>query len=166
MTVLLALALAVVELPRKAPLEQHPGIEVTAGTVEGSGGQRLRTIVTAPPGSGRLAGVFVVGWLSCDSVELTANPRGANRLLQDLVRKSGALVFRVDKPGVGDSEGDCARTDFVTELEGYRRAFAAFRQQTRVDPARVLLLGISNGGGFAPLVAGDAPVAAYVSVGG
>jgi len=166
MTVLLALALAVVELPRKAPLEQHPGIEVTAGTVEGSGGQRLRTIVTAPPGSGRLAGVFVVGWLSCDSVELTGNPRGANRLLLDVVRNSGALVFRVDKPGVGDSEGDCSRTDFVAELEGYRRAFAVFRQHSRVDPARVLLLGISNGGGFAPLVAGDAPVSAYVSVGG
>ena len=166
MTALLALALAVVELPRKAPLEQHPGIEVVAGTVEGPGGLRLRTLVTAPPGSGRLAGVFVVGWLSCDSVELTGNPRGANRLLLDVVRNSGALVFRVDKPGVGDSEGDCSRTDFVTELEGYRRAFAVFRQHSRVDPARVLLLGISNGGGFAPLVAGDAPVSAYVSVGG
>src|SRR5262249_911837 len=71
-----------------------------------------------------------------------------------------------DKPGVGDSEGDCARTDFVTELEGYRRAFAVFRQHPRVDPARVVLVGISNGGGFAPLVAGEAPVAAYVSVGG
>jgi pimeloyl-ACP methyl ester carboxylesterase len=166
MTALLALALAVADIPRKAPLEQHPGIEVVAGTVEGPGGLRLRTLVTAPPGSGRLAGVFVVGWLSCDSVELTANPRGANHLLQDVVRKSGALVFRVDKPGVGDSEGDCARTDFVTELEGYRRAFAVFRQHPRVDPARVVLLGISNGGGFAPLVAGDAPVSAYVSVGG
>src|SRR6267378_3662590 len=56
MTALLALALAVVELPRKAPLEQHPGIEVVAGTVEGPGGLRLRTLVTAPPGSGSTPG--------------------------------------------------------------------------------------------------------------
>jgi len=105
MTVLLALALAVVELPRKAPLEQHPGIEVTAGTVEGSGGQRLRTIVTAPPGSAGWLGSSSSAGFSCDSVELTANPRGANRLLQDLVRKSGALVFRVDKPGWGIARG-------------------------------------------------------------
>src|SRR5438128_6885376 len=97
---------------------------------------------------------------------LIFTPRGVNRLIQDVVRKSGGLVFRVDKPGAGDSEGDCAKTDLATELEGYRRAFAAFRKHPRVDPARVVLLGISNGGGFAPLVAGDAPVAAYVSVGG
>jgi pimeloyl-ACP methyl ester carboxylesterase len=166
MTAFLALALAAAELPRTAPLEQHPGIETVAGTVEGPGGLRLRTLTTAPPGSNRLAAVFVVGWLSCDSVELGPAPRGVNRLVEDVVRKSGALVYRLDKPGVGDSEGDCARTDFATELEGYRRAFTAFRKHPRVDPARVILLGISNGGGFAPLVAGDSPVAAYVSVGG
>jgi pimeloyl-ACP methyl ester carboxylesterase len=167
MTAFLILAVAAVaELPRTKPLEQHPGIEITAGAVEAPGGQRLRTFTTAPPGAGKLLSVFVVGWLSCDSVELTGTPRGVNRLIQDVVRKSGGLVFRVDKPGVGDSEGDCAKTDFATELDGYRRAFAAFRQHPRVDSARVVLLGISNGGGFAPLVAGAAPVAAYVSVGG
>ena len=162
----LAFALAVADLPRKAPLEQHAGIEVSAGTLEGPRGLRLRTLTTAPPGTGRLAGVFVVGWLSCDSVELKPNPRGADRLIEDVVRKSGALVFRMDKPGVGDSEGDCAHTDFETELEAYRRAFEVFRKLPRVDPSRIAVLGISNGGGFSPLVAGEVPVTAYVSVGG
>jgi len=166
MTAVLIVVLAAAELPRTKPLEQHPGIETVAGTVEGPGGLRLRSIVTIPRAAGRLPAVFVVGWLSCDSVELNDNPRGVNRLIADVVRKSGALVYRVDKPGVGESEGDCGKTDFVTELEGYRRAFALLRQHLRVDPARIVLLGISNGGGFAPLVAGDAPVAAYVSVGG
>ncbi len=162
----LALALAVAELPRNTPLERHPGIAISAGTVEGPGGLRLRTFTTAPPGKGKLAAVFVVGWLSCDSVELSDSPRGVDRLVQDVIRKSGALVFRIDKPGAGDSEGDCAKTDFETELDAYRRAFETFRNDPRVDPARVALLGISNGGGFSPLVAGDVPVAAYVSVDG
>lgn len=166
MILLIALVVAAADLPKKTPLESHPGIETVAGSVEGPGGLRLRTITTAPPGAGRLAAVFVVGWLSCDSVELHADPRGVDRLVQDVVRKSHALVFRVDKPGVGDSEGDCARTDFTTELEGYRRAFAQFRQHPRVDPSRIVLFGISNGGGFAPLVTGGSPAAAYVSVGG
>jgi pimeloyl-ACP methyl ester carboxylesterase len=108
----------------------------------------------------------VVGWLSCDSIELGPDPRGVERLVQDVVRKSSALVFRMDKPGVGDSEGDCARTDFDTELDAYRRAFEAFRRHPRVDPARIALFGISNGGGFAPLVAGDTKVAAYLSIDG
>jgi pimeloyl-ACP methyl ester carboxylesterase len=166
MTFLVALILAAADLTKKTPLEQHPGIETTAGVVQGPGGLRLRTITTAPPGTGRLAAVFVVGWLSCDSVELRESPRGVDRVVQDVVRKSNALVFRVDKPGVGDSEGDCARTDFDTELEGYRRAFAQFQQHPRVDRSRIMLLGISNGGGFAPLVANGTPVAAYVSIGG
>jgi pimeloyl-ACP methyl ester carboxylesterase len=166
MIAIAAVALAVADLPRKAPLEQHPGIEVVAGTVEGPGGLRLRTLTTVPPGNGRRAGVFVVGWLSCDSVELSKAPRGVERLVQDVIRTSGAIVFRVDKPGVGESEGDCAKTDFEAELEGYRRAFDAFRRDPRVDPGRIAMLGISNGGGFSPLVARDAPVAAYVSVGG
>jgi pimeloyl-ACP methyl ester carboxylesterase len=166
---LCASAAGAAPLPRRAgtPLEQHPGIDVEMGSVEGTGGVRQRTIVTAPKGAGKLPGIFVVGWLSCDSVEqLSPNPRGADRLLLDLVRKSGALVMRIDKPGVGDSEGDCAKTDFEVELEGYRRAFAAFLQHPRLDASRLAVIGISNGGGFAPLVAGDAPVSRYVTVGG
>jgi len=31
-----------------------------------------------------------------------------------------------------------------------------------IDPRRVYMLGFSNGGGFAPLVAGDAPVRGYM----
>jgi hypothetical protein len=61
MTAILFLALAAAELPLKAPLQQHPGIETVAGTVGGPSG-RLRTFITAPTGQGRLAGVFVVGW--------------------------------------------------------------------------------------------------------
>jgi pimeloyl-ACP methyl ester carboxylesterase len=166
MILVLATVLAVAELPQKKALERHPGIETTAGTVEGPRGLQLRTYTTAPPGGTRLPGIFVVGWLSCDSVAIRDNPRGVDRLVQDVVRTSGALVFRVDKPGVGDSQGDCARTDFATELDGYRRAFAVFRTHPRLDPRRIVLLGISNGGGFSPLVAQDAAAAGYVSVGG
>ena len=75
-TIAILMLAAAAELPRTKPLEQHPGIETVAGTVEGAGGGRLRTIVTAPPGTGKLLSVFVVGWLSCDSVELTGTAFG------------------------------------------------------------------------------------------
>jgi pimeloyl-ACP methyl ester carboxylesterase len=162
--------------------QQYRNVEVALAAVSDARGERLRTLVTVPRAKegrsgtssaasaakgGKLPAIFVVGWLSCDSVELKAGARdGVSRLLLQVIEESGALVMRVDKPGVGESEGNCAETDFDTELSGYRAAFAALRAHPRVDTARIVMLGISNGGGFSPLVADSTRVAGYVSVGG
>jgi pimeloyl-ACP methyl ester carboxylesterase len=79
-------------------------------------------------------------------------------------------LFRVDKPGVGDSEGVCEETDFNSELAGYRAAFHALQKYEFIDTNRVYILGISNGGGFAPLIpeseGEQQQVRGYISVGG
>lgn len=151
------------------PLERIEGLEVVYGSVVSEKGHRVRTIRTRPEGAaGRRPGLFLVGWLSCDSVE---SPLGASdgfaRLLRDVMTRSGYVVLRMDKPGVGDSGGPaCADTDFETELAAYRAAFRAFATSPEVDPGRIVVMGMSNGGGFAPLVVGDAPVAGFVVSGG
>jgi pimeloyl-ACP methyl ester carboxylesterase len=148
--------LAAEQLPRRAqaPLEQFGNADLELGMVQDARGQRLRTLITIPRAKGKLAAVFVAGWLSCDSTEVRPNAKdGVSRLLRQLIEESGAVVMRLDKQGVGDSEGNCRETDFNTELSGYRAAFAALKAHARVDNARIVMLGISNGGGFAPLVA-------------
>ena len=87
-------------------------------------------------------------------------------VLQSIARVPGFATVRMDKSGVGDSEGDCAATDFVTELDDYRRAFRQIRESAWVDASRIFLFGMSNGGGFAPLVAEGAPIKGYVVDGG
>src|SRR5437899_8484689 len=76
----------------------------------------------------------------------------------------------MDKQGVGDSEGDCAETDLESELTAYRAAFRAVKNYDFIDANRIFILGISNGGGFAPLVpesdAEQAQVRGYISIGG
>src|SRR5207247_8983549 len=69
-----------------------------------------------------------------------------------LAQLPGFCLFRVDKQGVGDSEGDCAANDFESELAGYRAAFRTLKKYDFIDANRVYMLGISNGGGIAPLV--------------
>jgi pimeloyl-ACP methyl ester carboxylesterase len=109
----------------------------------------------------------VVGWLSCDSVEAPPGTADATQLvMQSIARLSGFATIRMDKPGVGDSEGDCAATDFVTELDDYRRALREITGYAFVDTSRIFLFGISNGGGFAPLVSGDFAIRGYVVDGG
>jgi pimeloyl-ACP methyl ester carboxylesterase len=162
------------ELPRKtkAPRESYPNVDVIYDSVMSPDGKRLRTIITKPRNAkGKLPVIFVAGWLSCDSVEAPAGTKDASGLVfQGLARLPHFALFRVDKQGVGDSEGVCAETDFESELGGYRAAFRALKNYDFIDTNRVFILGISNGGGFAPLVpesqAEQQQVRGYISVGG
>src|SRR5437588_12129591 len=162
------------ELPRKAkrPRESYPNVDVIYDSVTSPGGKRLRTIITKPRNAkGKLPVIFVAGWLSCDSVEAPAETKDESGLIfRGLAQMPGFVLFRMDKQGVGDSEGVCGETDFDSELAGYRAAFRALKHYDFIDTRRVYILGISNSGGFAPLVpetdAEQAQVRGYVSVGG
>jgi pimeloyl-ACP methyl ester carboxylesterase len=162
------------ELPRKskAPRETYPNVDVIYDFVTAPDGKRLRTIITKPRNAkGRLPVIFVAGWLSCDSVEAPAETKDESGLVfRGLAQMPGFALFRMDKQGVGDSEGVCGETDFRSELGGYRAAFRALKNYDFIDANRVYMLGVSNGGGFAPLVPESdderAEVRGYISVGG
>jgi pimeloyl-ACP methyl ester carboxylesterase len=145
--------------------EQIPNAEALTTIINSPAGYPLAVFVTRPKGShGKLPVIFEVAWLSCDSV---AQPKGVEdgftQLVWDLAGRSGFATFRVDKPGVGESGGPkCGDLDWATELAAYRAAFAAVRNFDFLDTSRVYMLGFSNGGGVAPLVAGDAPVRGYL----
>ena len=162
------------DLPRKAktPPETYPNVDVIYDSVTTPRGERLRTIITKPHDApGKLPVIFVAGWLSCDSVEAPRGTKDATGIVfQGLAQLPGFSLFRVDKQGVGDSEGNCAENDFESELAGYRAAFRALKNYNFIDTNQVYILGISNGGGFAPLVpetdAEKDQVRGYVAVGG
>src|SRR5438046_8247109 len=125
------------ELPRKVktPRESYPNIDVIYDSVTAPDGKRLRTIITKPRNAkGKLPVIFVAGWLSCDSVEAPAGTKDASGLVfQSLARLPQFTLFRLDKQGVGDSEGVCAETDFESELGGYRAAFAGLTHYDFID---------------------------------
>src|SRR5437588_7655832 len=162
------------ELPREtnAPRETYPKFDVIYDFVTAPDGKRLRTIITRPrDAKGKLPVVVVAGWLSCDSVEAPADTKDESGLVfRGLAQLQEFALFRMDKQGVGDSEGDCAETDFESELTAYRAAFRAVKNYDFIDANRIFILGISNGGGFAPLVpesdAEQAQVRGYISIGG
>ena len=126
----------------------------------------LRAVVSSPDAPGRKPALLVVGWLSCDSVNANDPADGFIRFLDAIAQRSNFVMMRVDKPGLGGSDGDCAETDFLTELEGYRIAWRQLAARADVDPHRIFILGLSNGGGFAPLVPSEPPAAGFVSIGG
>jgi pimeloyl-ACP methyl ester carboxylesterase len=170
------------DLPRKAktPRESYPNADVIFDSVTTPHGERLRTIITKPHHTtGKLPVIFVAGWLSCDSVEAPPDKDpgpgvvrhdATGLAFRDLAQLPGFSLFRVDKQGVGDSEGNCAENDFESELAGYRAAFHMLKNYDFIDTNQIYILGISNGGGFPPLIpeseAEQAQVRGYVVVGG
>jgi pimeloyl-ACP methyl ester carboxylesterase len=162
------------DLPRKVKTsrESYPNVDVIYDSVTAPDGKHLRTIITKPRNvKGKLPVIFVAGWLSCDSVEAPADTKDESGLVfRGLAQLPEFALFRVDKEGVGDSEGVCAENDFDSELAGYRAAFRALKNYDFIDAKKIYILGISNGGGFAPLVpeteAEQQQVRGYISVGG
>jgi len=130
-------------------------------------GEKLRTFVTRPNHfTGKVPAIFFVGWLSCDTMESPdpAPNDGFGILLRRLIDESGYATVRMDKPGVGESQGDCAKADFQSEMTGWQAAFDSISKYDFVDLDRVFVVGLSNGGGFSPLAArGGHPVRGFVS---
>jgi pimeloyl-ACP methyl ester carboxylesterase len=152
--------------PDPLPRERIDGVELAYSEIANPRGPRQRAIFSRPAGAGRpLPAILFVPWLSCDSVESPVAPApGIDQLLHQLAAQSGWVMLRIDKPGVGDSEGVCADTDLDTEIAGSRAGLAALRSHPWVDARRIVIMGHSFSGAFLPLVVGETPVAGYIFI--
>jgi pimeloyl-ACP methyl ester carboxylesterase len=145
--------------------EHFRNSEITYDWVTNPRGQKIRTFVTRPkPVTGKVPAIFFVGWLSCDSVEYPdGETDGFGAIFWRLIEQAGFATMRMDKPGVGESQGDCAAADFQTELDSYRAAFDSLSKYSFIDPNSVFVIGLSNGGGTAPLSADRHPVRGFIA---
>lgn len=124
-------------------------------------------IITRPKGvEGRQPAILLLQGLSCSSIEINADRLTSfTTLIQAIVTQSNKVVVRIEKPGLGDSEGDCSTTDFHTELNGYHLAAEYLKQLPYVDPERIVVYGNSMGSALAPHVANRFGFQAVISDG-
>jgi pimeloyl-ACP methyl ester carboxylesterase len=144
-----------------ADAEGLRGVTVQEGIAVTEAGLRVRTYLSRPAGSrGRLPAVLFVQWLSCDPVRLRPGARdGWTTMLRGLIERSGMVVMRTEKPGLGGSEGPpCSSLDYETDLSAHRAALRALLASPEIATDSVFVFGASMGGTMAPLLARDAPV--------
>jgi len=133
------------QTPRPQPQREHfQNAQVIYGWAHDNQGERLRTFITRPNNAtGKVPTIFFVGWLSCDSMEYPDAEAhdGFGILLRRLIEQSGYATVRMDKPGVGESQGDCSKTDFAQELSGCQSAFDEMLKYDFIDPTKIFLVG-------------------------
>lgn len=129
-----------------------------------SHGQRMRTIITKPKSPGKHPALYFIQGFSPVSYDYTLETATGDVSTLDgpllfTFANDGFVTLRIEKPGVGDSEGGpFAELDYTTELDIYRQALAQLKALPEVDADKVFLFGHSMGGAFGPMVASESPV--------
>ena len=134
------------------PLPREPGATYGELAVAGA---RLRTLVSTARSA--VACVYVIQGIACESIDHAATPEVPLAGLVEGWVAAGLDVVRVDKRGVGDSEGErCDRVDFATERADTTAAYAFATAHAKQRRIPLVVFGHSVGGILAPIVGKDA----------
>lgn len=135
------------------------GVVTTCGVLDVGGRYQVRSIITRPrtAPSGRLPAILFVQWLSCDPITVAPDVNdGWNNMLRDVIQRSGVVVARTEKPGLGGSGGPhCSALGYDEELEVHRRALESLKRSPAVHAESIFVFGASMGGTLAPLLVAD-----------
>jgi hypothetical protein len=114
---------------------------------------QIRTIIEKPEGDGPFPVVYYIQGYPCQSCEYTDPNSSIRKFIDDLVNY-GYMVYRVEKPNMGDSKGElkCDEIDFDTENAVFAKGYDELLKRSDVDKERITLFGHSMGGWHAPII--------------
>lgn len=155
----LALAAALVAVsPGAAPAAADTLGHVSEDVRYPSGPLTLAASLLTPrgPGGPHAAAVILQG----SGTSGRDNP-WARAIAEELVR-AGLAVLLTDKRGSGESEGDWRTADFDDLASDALAGVEYLRGRSGIDPRRIGLVGLSQGGWVAPVAAARSPAVAFV----
>ncbi len=134
------------------PTEISPTGEVFYDEVAFRGGY-LRSYIHKPKGDGQFPVVYYIQGYPCQTVEMPNND--AIRQAVDGWVEQGYVVYRVEKPGLGESINTppCETIDFNTEIDAFEAGLRAIETYKFVNKDQIFLFGHSLGGLVAPVLA-------------
>jgi len=116
-------------------------------------GNVLRSILVTPKNKVNAPVVYFLQGYTCGTVEAFSNDNPAKKLFNDWVN-AGFAVYRIEKPGVGDSKSKkhCSEINFDEELQAFKEGYKDLLQQDNIDTDNIFMFGHSMGGVIAPLL--------------
>lgn len=125
-------------------------------------GVRLAGTLTVPSGVGPFPAVVLITGSGAQDRDETIFEHKPFLVLADALTRRGIAVLRVDDRGMGGSTGgsaDATSADLATDVEA---GVNWLRKRAEIDPRRIGLIGHSEGGIIAPMVAGSDPGVAFI----
>lgn len=157
------------QFPLWPPYEAPPDHAYRAEEVQirAPEGHVLVGTLTRPPGSAPVPAAILITGLSPSERNGGSPPWMPLRDYADALTRRGIAVLRVDDRGVGKSTGDHAPSTSFDEAKDVETEARWLRAQRGIDPKRIALVGYSEGGLIAPMVASqDRAIAAIVTLAG
>ncbi|MGD0735992.1 MAG: alpha/beta fold hydrolase [Terracidiphilus sp.] len=145
---------AALELRRpQNPVKPYPYREEDVAYTNKAAGNTIAGTLTLPDGKGPFPAVLLIVGSGPHDRDETLLGHKPFLVLSDYLTRKGIAVLRADKRGVGKSPGDLATAttaDFASDAEA---GVAYLKSRAEVDPHRIGLIGHSEGGIIAPMVA-------------
>ena len=157
------------DYPLWAPNAAPPdgAYDATDVTIHSPRGHTLAGTLTRPRRRGRLPAVVLITGLSKNDRNNGTPPWMPLRDLADALTRAGIAVLRVDDRGVGESTGDRDASTSFDEADDVGTEVEWLRARQGIDARRIALVGYSEGGLIAPIVASRDPrIAAIVALDG
>lgn len=134
------------------PIEVFENGDVTYGEVIYKDNV-LRSILVTPKHKQIAPVIYFLQGYTCGSVETVSDDNPMKKLLSDWVN-AGFAVYRVEKPGVGDSQSKkhCSEISFDEELVAFKEGYKDLLKQKSIDVNNIFMFGHSMGGVIAPLL--------------
>ncbi len=149
------------------PVKPYPYRDEEVSYDNKAQGITLWATLTIPPGKGPFPAVLLIAGSGAHDRDESLLGHRPFLVLSDYLTRKGIVVLRADKRGVGKSTGSLATAttaDFATDAEA---GVAYLKTRSEVDPHNIGLVGHSEGGVIAPMVAArDTDVAFIVLMAG
>jgi len=135
------------------PVKPYPYREEDLTYPNAAAGIRLAATLTIPQGKGPFPAVALINGSGPNDRDESVMGHKPFLVLADYLTRHGIVVLRSDKRGIGKSGGIAATAtsaDFATDAEA---AIAYLKTRNEVDPHKIGLIGHSEGGAIAPMIA-------------
>jgi len=137
----------------QTPVKPYPYREEDVSYENKEQNVTLAASLTIPPGKGPFPGVVLITGSGPQDRDESLLGHKPFLILSDYLTRHGIAVLRADDRGTGKSTGDFAKAttaDFATDAEA---GVAYLKTRVEVDSHKIGLIGHSEGGVIAPMVA-------------